>query len=204
MVLPVEPLSDEDLVTKYRSVRGSPEAERWLNDLFQRYHGRVALWCLRMTGDRESAADLAQEVFLKAFRYLDSYRGDSKFSTWLYSIARNHCFNQIKARASAPEEIGEPVLAEFVDRSPTPDSLLERESEARLVRELVEGSLTEVESQVFTLHYGEDLPLDSITRLLKLENPSGAKAYIVSAKRKLARAVERWKAREQRAHPGGG
>jgi hypothetical protein len=59
--------------------------------------------------------------------------------------------------------------------------------------------LTDIESQVFTLHYAEELPLDAITRLLKLENASGAKAYIVSAKRKLARAVERWKARGQRA-----
>jgi len=47
---------------------------------------------------------------------------------------------------------------------------------------------------VFTLHYAEDVPLDAITRLLRLENASGAKAYIVSAKRKLARAAERWKA----------
>jgi RNA polymerase sigma-70 factor (ECF subfamily) len=201
MVLPVEPLSDEELIARYRSQSGSAHAEQSLNDLFQRHHGRVALWCLRITGDRNSAADLAQEVFLKAFRYLDSYRGDSKFSTWLYSITRNHCFNQIKARATAPEEIGEPTLAEFVDRTPGPDSGLERESDARLVRELVEGSLTELESQVFTLFYAEELPLDSITRLLKLENTSGAKAYIVSAKRKLARAVERWKAREQRARP---
>lgn len=201
MFLTVQPLSDEELVARYRSQAGSAEGERWLNDLFQRHHARVALWCLRITGDRESAADLAQEVFLKAFRYLDSYRGDSKFSTWLYSITRNHCFNQIKARAAAPEEIGEPVLAEFVDRSPGPDNRLDREGDARLVRELVESSLTEIESQVFTLHYAEELPLDSITRLLKLENSSGAKAYIVSAKRKLARAVERWKARGQRSQP---
>lgn len=197
----VEPPSDEDLVARYRALSGTPNAERWLNDLFQRYRGRVALWCLRMTGDRESAADLAQEVFLKAFRHLDSYRGESKFSTWLYSIARNHCFNQIKARAAAPEVFGELELAGFADRSPQPDSQLDRERHSCLVRELVAGSLTELESTVFTLHYAEDLPLDSITRLLKLENQSGAKAYIVSAKRKLARAVERWKAREQRAHP---
>jgi RNA polymerase sigma-70 factor, ECF subfamily len=197
----VEPLTDEDLVARYRSQSGSPEGERWLNELFQRHHTRVGLWCLRITGDRESAADLAQEVFLKAFRHMDSYRGDSKFSTWLYSITRNHCFNQIKARATTPEQTSEPVLTDFVDHTPGPESQLERESDARLVRELVQGSLTELESQVFTLHYAEELPLDSITRLLNLENSSGAKAYIVSAKRKLARAVERWKAREQKAQP---
>jgi RNA polymerase sigma-70 factor (ECF subfamily) len=197
----VESLSDEELVARYRAHPGFPEGERWLNELFQRHHRRVGLWCLRLTGDRESAADMAQEVFLKAFRYLDSYRGDAKFSTWLYSVTRNHCFNELKSRAAAPQESSEPELPELIDREPGAQSKLEHESDTRLARELVQRSLSEIESQVFTLHYAEELPLDSITRLLKLDNASGAKAYIVSAKRKLARAVERWKAGEQRAQP---
>src|SRR5437764_8531011 len=110
----MEPLSDEDLVSQYRGQAGSPQADALLNELFRRHHGRVALWCLRLTGDRESAADLAQEVFIKAFRNLDSFRGESKFSTWLYSIARNHCFNEIKSRATRPEQAGELALAELM------------------------------------------------------------------------------------------
>ena len=197
----MEPLSDEDLVVRYRSQTDPRVAEHYLNDLFQRHQGRVALWCLRITGDRNSAADLAQEVFLKAFRSLDSYRGDSKFSTWLYSITRNHCFNQIKSRSTIPEDLAQPVLEDLVDSAPGAQSQLEQEGNTRLIQELVRGNLTELETQVFTLFYAEELPLDSITRLLKLDNASGAKAYIVSAKRKLARAVERWKAREHRARP---
>jgi RNA polymerase sigma-70 factor, ECF subfamily len=189
----MEPLSDEDLVAQYRANAGSREADSLWNELFRRHHGRVALWCLRLTGDRESAADLAQEVFLKAFRYLDSYRGESKFTTWLYSIARNHCFNEIKARAAKPEDAGDPILAGLADATPDAHSQLEREDAAQMVRDLVRDSLTDVEARVMTLHYAEELPLDAVTRLLKLDNASGAKAYIVSAKRKLARAVARWK-----------
>src|SRR5215831_19245713 len=126
MVSQVEPLSDEELVARYRAASGSPPADRWLNELFQRHHGRVALWCLRLTGNREAAADLAQDVFLKAFRNLDSYRGDSKFSTWLYSITRNHCFNEIKSRATSPPETAEPALADFADLAPGPQAALER------------------------------------------------------------------------------
>ena len=191
----MEPLSDEDLIARYRAVAGSPEAESLLNELFQRHHPRVAIWCLRLTGDRESAADLAQEVFIKVFRYLDSYRGDSKFSTWLYTITRNHCFNEIKARAVRPEYAGEPVLAELADGSKGVLAEMERESAAQTMRELVRDSLTELETRVMTLHYGEELPLAVVSRMLQLENASGAKAYIVSAKRKLARAIERWKVR---------
>jgi RNA polymerase sigma-70 factor (ECF subfamily) len=162
--------------------------------LFRRHRSRVALWCLRLTGDREAAADLAQDVFLKAFRYLDSYRAESKFSTWLYSITRNHCFNEIQSRARTPLEAGDPVLLDLPDRAPGPHSQFERDSEAQLLRELMKGALDETESQVMNLHYVEELPLDAVSRLLHLGNASGAKAYVVSAKRKLARAVERWKA----------
>jgi RNA polymerase sigma factor (sigma-70 family) len=194
----MDPVPDEELVSRYRAQAGSREAEQWLNQLFQRHHSRVALWCLRLTGDRESAVDLAQEVFLKAFRYLGSFRGDAKFSTWLYSITRNHCFNEIKGRATAPEQIDTPEWLEVADQTPSAHNQMERDSSARMLRELVNSSLDEIETQVITLHYVEELPLDAVTRLLKLENPSGAKAYIVSARRKLARAMERRTAREQR------
>jgi RNA polymerase sigma-70 factor (ECF subfamily) len=197
----MEPLSDEELVSKYRAQAGSPEAGCWLNELFQRHHGRVALWCLRLGGDRESAADLAQEVFLKAFRYLDTFRGDSKFSTWLYSIARNHCFNEAKSRAARPQTAGDPALIDFADLAPDVHTQLERASAAQDLRQLLETSLTGLESRVMTLHYVEELSLDTITRLLGLNNASGAKAYIVSAKRKLAREIERRKAAGQKSTP---
>ncbi len=197
----MEPLPDEELVARYRAQSGSTESERCLNELFQRYRTRVALWCLRMAGDREAAADLAQEVFLKAFRALDSFRGDSKFSTWLYTIARNHCFNEVKARAATPDASGDPILFEVADRTPDALAQLERATADRVVREMIAESLSDVETQVVTLHYVEELPLDAITRLLGLDNTSGAKAYIVSAKRKLARAAERWKARHQGTRP---
>src|SRR5437899_4108388 len=144
----MEPVSDEDLIAEYRTRAGSHEAQSLWNELFRRHQARVALWCLRLTGDREAAADLAQEVFLKAFRYLPSYRGDSKFSTWLYSVTRNHCFNEIKARAIRPEHVGEQILAELPDSSSGALARMEWESAAQTMRELVRDSLTELESRV--------------------------------------------------------
>src|SRR6266568_1272245 len=110
MVSSMGPLPDEELVARYQAQPGSPDADRYLDEVFQRYRGRVALWCLRLAGDREAAADLAQDVFLKAFRAIASFRGDAKFSTWLYSIARNHCFNEVRSRGTAPEGSVDPVL----------------------------------------------------------------------------------------------
>jgi RNA polymerase sigma factor (sigma-70 family) len=195
----VQELSDENLVAKFRTEAGSPGAEIWINELFQRYHARVAAWCLRFTGDRQSAADLAQDIFLKAYRNLDSFRGDAKFSTWLFSISRNHCVNEIKSRSSRPEDTSDPVVLDLTaGKAESVLQSLENEESLASMRNLIEETLDETEKKVMSLHYAEEITLDAITRLLGLTNASGAKAYVVSAKRKLAASLQRWKAREER------
>ncbi|MBI3645686.1 MAG: RNA polymerase sigma factor [Acidobacteriales bacterium] len=197
----LEQLPDEELVARYRSTAGVGEREQYINELFRRNYARVARWCLRFTADHESAADLAQEIFAKAYQNLTSFQGQSKFSTWLFVIARNHCLNAVRANARQATELkaadGEEILLGIADSAPNQHSMMERTASAELVRKLLAEALDETEKMVFTLHYGEDVPLDAITRLLRLENQSGAKAYIVSAKRKLARLVQQWKARGQ-------
>lgn len=190
--MPTGILTDEQLIADSRTAADAIQAQRLLDELFTRYHTRMATWCLRITGDRESAADLAQEVLLKAYRHLDSFEGNSKFSTWIYSIARNHCFNHIRGLRRRPTESRDEVLDVLVD--PGSEDVLEkliRENTQRRVLEVVHSELEELEKQVMILHYAQDLPLDAVTRLLALENASGAKAYIVSAKRKIRRALER-------------
>ena len=194
-------LSDEELVNRYREAGGPPQGTPFADELFQRHYNRVALWCFRISGDRDQATDLAQEVFSRAWTNLDNFRAESKFSTWLYMIARNHCFNSIKTRARVAEDaIDGDHLDLFSSTLAGFDTALERAQMVEVARELMAKELTPVESQIMTLHYAEDLPLDSIARLLKLDNPSGAKAYIVSAKRKLKAAVDRW---VRRGSPGG-
>jgi RNA polymerase sigma-70 factor (ECF subfamily) len=199
----MEDLSDEQLVERYRAVSGQRQ-EEFLNQLFERHHTRVAAWCYRMTGDADSATDLAQEVFLKAFQNLDSFRGQSKFTTWLYSIARNQCFDALKSRAAAPILAGEAALERVEDiRAGELLSAMERREAEETVRQLMRENLDEIETEVMTLHYVHELPLDAVTRTLKLTNASGAKAYVVSARRKLARAFNEWKEREEQRRGGG-
>jgi RNA polymerase sigma factor (sigma-70 family) len=188
-------LSDEDLVAEYRN---APLEGRTAlaNDLFARYYERVARWCYRFTGERESAADLAQDVFLKAHRHLDSFQGTARFATWLYSIARNESINRMKRQP--PSSDGEEALLDLPDLQPGPEDIAAHKSRGRRVHEFLIATLDEIERTVFTLHFSDDMRLDAITRLLHLDNPSGAKAYIVSAKRKIARAVERLSVRGER------
>jgi RNA polymerase sigma-70 factor, ECF subfamily len=185
-------LTDEELVDRYREAAASAGGEHFLSQLFERHHARVAAWCYRMTGDVDSAADLAQDVFLKAFQSIETFRGACKFSTWLYSITRNRCMDELRSRAARRGEQSGILLEEIADtRSEQISKTLERGESVQSLRRLIQESLDETEARVMTLHYVEELPLDSITRLLGLQNASGAKAYVVSARRKLERIAER-------------
>lgn len=70
--------------------------ERAFREMVDEYRDRVYGLTLRMLGNQEEAEDLAQEVFITVFKSIESFRGDSKFSTWLYRITANHCKNRIK------------------------------------------------------------------------------------------------------------
>ena len=190
--MPLEHLADDELASEYR--RASPAARAVIADqLFARHYERVGRWCFRLMGEREAAADLAQDVFLKAHRHLDTFKGSSRFSTWLYTIVRHEGLNRLQ-RAS-PELQDEDVLAGLPAGTEGPDEIVSRQSRAKRVMEFLAATLDQTERTVFTLHFGDEMPLDAITRLLRLENTSGAKAYIVSAKRKLARAAGRLRRR---------
>ena len=188
-----EDLTDEQLVAACRTAGADRDA--MVNALFARHYERVARWSYRFTGDRESAADLAQDVFLKAHRHLDSFKGTARFSTWLYSIVRNESLNRLQRQTMATDS--DEVLEEIAAIDPRPDELAHRSQRAERLKRFLATTLDALERKVFVLHYGDGMPLDAITRLLRLDNASGAKAYIVSARRKVARASGRLKARGQ-------
>lgn len=70
--------------------------ERAFRELVDLYRDRVFNVTFRMLGDRAEAEDIAQEVFIAVFKTIDSFREESKFSTWLYRVAVNHTKNRIK------------------------------------------------------------------------------------------------------------
>lgn len=70
--------------------------ERAFQEMVRLYQHKVFNLVFRMLGNREEAEDVAQEVFVTVFKAIDSFRGDSKLSTWIYRIAANQCKNRIK------------------------------------------------------------------------------------------------------------
>lgn len=187
-----EALTDEELMLVLRSLVDGPGRNRLFSELFRRYQVRVTSWCYRITRNQTSAADLAQEIFFKAHRHLGSFRGDARLSTWLYAITRNHCLSSIRRLASDPVEIGESVPPGLRDLTAAdPDQDIERTQMGQRVRQMLNLALDPLEARVMTLHYGYELSLAEITQRLALTNPSGAKAYIVNARRKLSAVIRR-------------
>jgi len=87
-------LSERELVDWARA--GDREA---FAELVRRHHVRVLGFCRSMLGDATSAEDAAQEVFIKAFRSIDGFRGGSAFYTWLHRIAVRHCLDLLRGEA---------------------------------------------------------------------------------------------------------
>jgi RNA polymerase sigma-70 factor (ECF subfamily) len=90
------PRPDEDL----EAIKGALEGDTAMfAQLVLRHQRGIIGFCASMLPYGEGAEDAAQEVFIKAFKSLESFRGDSAFSTWLYRIAFNHCCNLKKSSA---------------------------------------------------------------------------------------------------------
>jgi RNA polymerase sigma-70 factor (ECF subfamily) len=185
--------TDEELLAQYRAERSLCGARVLLEELFRRLLVPVAVCCYRYVGDYEWAADLAQEVLMQAFRALDSFRGHSKVSTWVFTIARNQCCKAIRARAEDAVHVDERTLEAMAGAGEDPYSTAEREIFAESLRGLLRDRLTPCEIRVLSLHYGEGVPLRAITKQLGLRNRSGAKAFLISAKRKLQSALRQTK-----------
>jgi RNA polymerase sigma-70 factor, ECF subfamily len=93
----LSPLSDEELVA--RSKTGDAES---FNQLVRRWERPIFVLAFRTLGREEDARDVTQETFLRAFRALPGFKGDAKFSSWLYRIALNLCRDWMRRDRRAP------------------------------------------------------------------------------------------------------
>jgi RNA polymerase sigma-70 factor, ECF subfamily len=186
-----EALTDQELMLLLNSMEESRGRDDLFGEVFRRYQPRVAAWCYRMTRDRGRALDLAQEIFFKAYRHAHSFRGDARLSTWLYAITRNHCLSSMKKMAADPVELGQAMPPGLRDPAEEPDRDIERRQVNRRMWQMIHATLEPLEVRVMTLHYAYEIPLATITQKLALSNPSGAKAYVVNARRKLSSVIHR-------------
>jgi RNA polymerase sigma-70 factor (ECF subfamily) len=187
-------LTDEELIARSRS--DPTLRSRYMDELFTRVKPKVASWCLRMCDDRQEAADLSQEVVLRAYQRLDSFRIESRFTTWLYSLMRRLAVDRSLAARRRETVLVAPIVVEPEDLGETIDETLTRERVLVQLRDVMARQLAPLEARVVYLHYVDGMTLPAITRLLELDNKSGAKAYLLGGMRKLRRHFGPWLKRQ--------
>lgn len=161
-----DPGTDQQLVR--RASRGDRKAFDWL---VLRYQSRVAAIISRYTADSQDILDLTQEAFVKAYRAIGRFRGDSAFYTWLYRIAVNTAKNHLEARGRRPRGSLDVDDAERVDGGDwvrdleTPDRLLQREQVYEAMQRVI-GSLPEELRSALLLREHDGLSYDDIAGIL--------------------------------------
>lgn len=125
MTLP-DSLSDADLVAA--CLGDQPGA---FDLIVERHRRSVYQLCYRFVGNHEDASDLSQDTFLRAYRGLKNFRGQSSLSTWLYRIGVNVCLNRVSVKTPASEPIEDHPQVDLRSESPT-DRLLRNERASRV------------------------------------------------------------------------
>jgi RNA polymerase sigma-70 factor (ECF subfamily) len=138
--------------------RGEREA---FDRLVLRYQRDVYRLCYRYVNSHEDANDLAQEAFLKAWRAIGRFRGDSSFSTWLYRIAVNACLNFRARKRPLTQELPETLA----DPVPGAAARVEKDDEARRVRAAV-SRLPERQRATLILKLYHELTHEEVAEIL--------------------------------------
>jgi RNA polymerase sigma-70 factor (ECF subfamily) len=126
-----------------------------------RYQRSIYRLCYRYVNNHEDANDLAQDAFLKAWRAISSFRGESAFSTWLYRIAVNACLNHRALKRPVTQELPEAL----VDPRPGAQAEAERDDDARRVRAAV-SQLPDRQRATLILKIYHDLTHEEVAEIL--------------------------------------
>jgi RNA polymerase sigma-70 factor (ECF subfamily) len=147
--------SDEELVT--RSIGGDPES---FNQLVLRWERPIYALAYRVIGREEDARDVCQETFLRAFRALNGFRGQAKFSSWLYRIALNLCRDWVRRErrtplVQAPDELDALELAAVQEPAASVEDLVARRELTRVVEQAMARLPEEQRTAIILKEYHE-------------------------------------------------
>ncbi|MGH7860091.1 MAG: RNA polymerase sigma factor [Candidatus Binatia bacterium] len=125
-----------------------------------RHRDGVYTLAFRLLADRGEAEDLTQETFLRAYERLETFRGESRFSTWLYRICRNLCLNRLARQKYEPQPTGTASELMTDPAARLPEQLI-AEERGRLVRWAISRLKPEFR-EVISLYCGETLSYEEI------------------------------------------
>jgi RNA polymerase sigma-70 factor (ECF subfamily) len=131
--------------------------------IVERHRRHVYQLCFRFAGNHEDAADLAQDVFVRAFKGLRNFKNESALGTWLYRVTVNACLNRVSAKKPETEPID---ASQHIDRRAVdPMRKLERDEQAAEVRRAIRR-LPPKQQATLVLRVYQELSHDEIAKIL--------------------------------------
>jgi RNA polymerase sigma-70 factor (ECF subfamily) len=159
---PKQPSADDSLELVARCQAGDRGAFR---ELFQKHRSNVARLVQRMLGPSPDLEDVVQEVFFQVHRSIKDFRGQSRFSTWLYRVSVNVVLMQRRAAKSRPVLVGVPEGLTPASRGPLPDEDTARRARVEAFARILER-LSEKKRTVFVLHELEGMAAADIAEVV--------------------------------------
>jgi RNA polymerase sigma-70 factor (ECF subfamily) len=177
--------NDNEVIS--RVLKGDQQA---YSVLVNRYQNYVFTLTLRFTRSREDAEEIAQDVFVKAYRALADFKGNSKFSTWLYTIVNNTCITFLRKKKLDTYSLDhEKVFEAAAGRdSGMTANLVEQKSKQVMVNKAI-AMLGPDDAEVITLFYKAEQSLEEIAGILGIETNT-AKVRLHRARTRLKEKME--------------
>ncbi|MCX7921299.1 MAG: sigma-70 family RNA polymerase sigma factor [Clostridia bacterium] len=186
-------MSDKEKYLLLKSKNGDIEA---FEELIEAYQRKVFNMALRMIGNHDDASELAQEVFIRVYKSIKSFKEESSFSTWIYRITSNVCLDELRRRKNKKViSLDEDIKAEdgdikrqVEDDKPTPDMVVENKEMRKAVNDAI-NTLSADHRMVVVMRDIQGLSYDEIAKVLKC--PEGTvKSRINRARQELKQILK--------------
>lgn len=177
-------LTDENYIEK--TLNGDSNAFAFLID---KYKDMVFTLAIKMVKNREVAEEVSQDAFLKAYKFLPKFKGDAKFSTWLYKIAYNTCLDAIKQNSIQYKNVAiDEINVNYIFSVETVLDGIEREERAVIINDCLE-QLPEDEKAILLFFYFKELSLKEIIEITSMTE-ANVKVKLHRARKKLLSIVK--------------
>ena len=183
--------TDNDIISRVL------QGERQLYaELVKRYQNFVFTITLRYTQNREDAEEVAQDVFVKAYRSLSDFRGESKFSTWLYTIVTTSCITFLRKKKLDTQSLDNERVFEVADSQDSGMSAnqVEQKSRHAMVNQAIQ-LLSPDDAKLITLFYKGEQSLDEIGKIMGID-PNTVKVKLHRARGRLKEKMEKYFSQE--------
>jgi RNA polymerase sigma factor (sigma-70 family) len=178
-------LNDSEIIS--RVLRGESQLYA---ELVERYKNFVFTITCRYTKQREDAEEISQDVFVKAYRNLADFRGESKFSTWLYTITNTTCISFLRKKKLTIHSLDNEKVFEVADSvdSGMRANQIEQKSKVQMVNQAIQ-LLSADDAKLITLFYKGEQSLEEIAQILGIET-NAVKVRLHRARTRLKEKME--------------